>query len=261
MQKRHLDGLFYFKELANTSKKYYIDYLSNFIRIETGCKVLEIGCGEGGNILPLAEIGCDVTGVDRSEKRIEQAKAFFQSLDIKANFIACDFFDLSSKGDKDKYDIILIHDVIEHIYRKDRFFEHVKQFVAKDGIVFWRFPAWQMPFGGHQQIGHSRISSKLPFIHLLPTPIYRFILLLFGETKGCVEELIDVKKCRVSIEKFERLMNTNKYELIDKRFWFINPHYEQKFKLKPRKLNPFIGRIRYLRNFFTTSCFYITKCT
>lgn len=260
MQERHLDRFIYFKELANTSRKYYIDYLNNYYKLEKGCRVLEIGCGEGGNLLPFVEIGCRVTGIDQSKTRIKQAKEFFHSLGVDADFTAHDFFDMTCKSDDDKYHVILIHDVIEHISKKDEFFEHVKQFVAKDGIIFWGFPAWQMPFGGHQQIGYSKISSKLPFIHLLPTPVYRSVLSLFGEKTSCIKELIDIKKCGVSIERFENLMKRNGYVLIDRCLWFINPHYEQKFKLKPKKLNAFISHVKYLRNFFTTSCFYITKC-
>ena len=40
-------------------------------------KVLEVGCGEGGNLLPFAKAGCRVMGVDIDAMRIEQARAFF----------------------------------------------------------------------------------------------------------------------------------------------------------------------------------------
>ena len=56
MQQRHLDRWQYFNELANTSRKYYIDYLKSFLPITSDTKVLEIGCGEGGNLLPFAEL-------------------------------------------------------------------------------------------------------------------------------------------------------------------------------------------------------------
>lgn len=228
----------------------------SFILIMSGS--IEVGCGEGGNILPFAEIGCDVTGIDRSEQRILEANSFYASLNMKGKFFSIDFFDMNRDGDE-KYDIVLVQDVIEHIGRKDEFLKHLKQFVAKDGIIFWRFPAWQMPFGGHQQICRHKYLSKLPFFHLLPEPIYRWLLYSFGEAQSCVNELLDIKKCRVPIEKFERLLKNNKYIKINRCLWFINPHYKQKFNLKPRKLSPVLSPIRYFRNFFTTSCWYITK--
>ena len=61
------------------------------------------------------------------------------------------------------------------------------------------------------------------------------------------------------VEKFEKLAKQTGYDILDKQFWFINPHYEQKFNLKPRKLNALIAKIPYLRNFCTTSAFYLLK--
>lgn len=258
MQKRHSDRQWYFTELANTSREFYISYLSRFAPIR-GKKILEIGCGEGGNLLPFAEAGCEVTGIDRSEERISQARSFFEPFDVKARFLHTDFFDMESAGETDKYDIILVHDVIEHVSCKDRFFGHIKQFTAGGGLVFWAFPAWQMPFGGHQQICRSKVCSALPFIHLLPAPVYRRILTAFGEPESCVDELIDIKRCGLSAEKFERLVKRNGHVMADRCLWLVNPHYKQKFGLTPRKL-PGLLRVRYLRNFFSTSCFYITRC-
>ena len=63
MQERHSDRLRYFTESANTSREFYIDYVRQHYNISYGCNVLEIGCGEGGNLLPFAEIGCNVTGI------------------------------------------------------------------------------------------------------------------------------------------------------------------------------------------------------
>jgi SAM-dependent methyltransferase len=256
MQKRHKNRQQYFTESANTSREYYIDYLSNFTLVSDK-KVLEIGCGEGGNLLPFAEMGCKVTGIDLSTERIEQANRFFESLNVGAEFSAIDFLKMECVNEMDKYDIILVHDVIEHIEQKDRFFNHIKQFLARDGIIFWAFPAWQMPFGGHQQICHSKICSKLPFIHLFPESVYRYILSAFNEPESCINELIEIKRCGISIEKFEKLLKKNEYMLINKRLWLINPHYKQKFGLKPRRLYA-LSRIKYLRNFFVTSCFYVT---
>jgi SAM-dependent methyltransferase len=260
MQERHLDRFRYFTELANTSKEFYIDYVRNFSPLNDGCRVLEVGCGEGGNLLPFAEMGCDVTGVDRSEQKISQAKSFYDSLGCHATFVAMDFFEMSCPDEGEKYEIVLVHDVIEHISQKEAFLKHLKRFVAKNGVVFWRFPAWQMPFGGHQQICRNRFCSKLPFFHLLPVSLYRRLLRSFGEQQACIDELLDIKKCRVSIEQFERLLKIHNYVRIDRCLWLINPHYKQKFNLNPRKLPPLISHIRYFRNFLATSCFYITKC-
>ncbi len=256
MQQRHIDRRIYFNESAKTSRDFYIDYIRKVKNVDSTIKILEIGCGEGGNLLPFAEIGCCVTGIDCSEVKVENAKKFFMQDGLDGRFNTINFFDMNL-SEYEKYDVILIHDVIEHITDKKMFFSHLKQFIAEKGVVFFGFPAWQMPFGGHQQGCRSRVCSKLPFIHILPKPIYKSVLTLFGEDRGCIDELLDIKSCKVSIELFEKLVADNGFNVIDRFFWFINPHYQQKFNLRPRKLYKFITKIRYVRNYFTTSCFYL----
>ena len=72
-------------------------------------------------------------------------------------------------------------------------------------------------------------------------------------------ELLEIKQTRTPIELFEKLLHEYNAELLDRKLWFINPHYEVKFGLKPRKLPAFLGKIPWLRNFFTTSCFYVFR--
>lgn len=255
MQKRHTNRASYFNELANTSRNFYIGYVKRFIPLNPQTRVLEIGCGEGGNLLPFAESGCQVTGIDRSEIRISQAQTFFAAAYYKGDFQAIDFFDFSPQT---RYHLILIHDVIEHIEKKEEFFRRLRPLLAEEGIIFWGFPSWQMPFGGHQQICRNKIVSSLPFIHLLPGTLYRMILKCCRETDSCINELMDIKRCRMTIESFEQLSRRNGHHIADRQLWFINPHYQQKFHLRPRKLFSIPARVKYIRNFFCTSCFYIT---
>ena len=57
MQKRHLDRHLYFTELATTSREFYIDYVNRHFPRTPDNRILEVGCGDGGNLLPFAEIG------------------------------------------------------------------------------------------------------------------------------------------------------------------------------------------------------------
>jgi len=259
MQKRHSDREMYFHDLEVTSKEFYIDYLSSFIRLTPECKILEVGCGEGGNLAPFIELGCKITGVDISECKIDYAQSYF-SQNNSATFVCCDFMQYDApKSEEDKYDIILLHDVIEHIPNKEPFVLHIKKFLKQTGIFFVAFPAWQMPFGGHQQICRSYLCSHLPFIHLLPNPLYKSLLQFCKEQDGTIAELMSVKECRTSIELFHRLYKRCGFSLLNQKLWFINPHYKQKFHLTPRLLPRWMWKIRYIRNFFTTSCWYILK--
>lgn len=257
MQERQINRQKYFEELAHTSEKYYLPYIQQYKKIVPSMRVLEIGCGDGGNLVPFAKRGCAVMGVDLSPSRIEVAKNCFASLELQGDFVAADIFTV--KELERQFDLIICHDVLEHIFDKSQFIENLKKYVKPGGMVFMSFPAWQMPFGGHQQICHSRVLSHLPWIHLLPRAVYRGMLRMAGESDGIVTELMNIKTTRCPIEKFQTLIRKNKMQVMDRHFYFINPHYEIKFNLKPRDLSPLIGNIKWVRNFFATSCFYILK--
>lgn len=256
MQERHINRERYFEEQARTSKKYYIPYIAEIIG-DLPDKVLEVGCGEGGNLLPFAEQGCEIVGVDIATLRIEQARTFFSRKNQKGLFIASDIFLLRDL--RKHFPLILIHDVIEHIEDKSQFLSDMKSYLVSDGILFVAFPAWQMPFGGHQQIAEGRIISHLPFIHLLPDILYRWLMILCGEKEDTIKELLSIKETKCTIEMFRNVVRQAGYRIIDQQLYFINPHYETKFGLSPRKLGKLISSVPYLRNFFSTSCFYILR--
>lgn len=139
MQNRHLDRRSYFNELATTSENYYIPYLEKHIKLRPGMKILEIGCGEGGNLEPFAEKGCEVTGVDIVKERTEQAKTFFAQDGVPGTFICNDASKCSDEFNG-KFDIVLAHDVIEHVPDKLGFLSAARRFLRPGGFAFFRFP-------------------------------------------------------------------------------------------------------------------------
>ena len=263
MQQRHHNRKQYFCELSSTAREFYLDYMKADITLTPDTRVLEIGCGEGGNLLPFAENGCKVTGIDICQKRIEEAQDFFTERHQKGTFICQDFLLAEvPETETDKFDLILIHDVIEHIespYKKD-FMLHIKHFLKQGGIVFFGFPAWHNPFGGHQQISFG-FGSKLPFIHLLPKPLYQALLKLSGANSNNINELMSIRDSRMTVEKFERLVSETNYTICQRTLWLINPHYKQKFHINPRRQWTFFANIPYLRNFYTTSAWYLLRQT
>lgn len=256
MQKRHNDRLLYFSELSKSSEKFLIPYIDSQFSITSQMEILEVGCGEGGNLLPFAQMGGEVCGVDISSQRICQAKSIFADRNISASFIHTDIFQHNFCGRR--FDVIICHDVIEHIAAKTELLIVLKSLLKEHGVIFFAFPPWQMPFGGHQQICRSPIPSHFPYIHLLPGPVYRLFLRLFRESDGCVKELSVIKNTGLSIDAFKKIVRTSGMAIAKETCWMINPYYYHKFSLKPRRL-AVIGRIPYLRNFLTSSYWCILK--
>lgn len=87
MQKRHIDRATYFKELSITSREYFIPYILKWHTVEQNISVLEIGCGEGGNLLPFSLMGCHTVGVDMAIGRIKEANSFFNEAGAKVRLL------------------------------------------------------------------------------------------------------------------------------------------------------------------------------
>lgn len=257
MQDRHIDRTRYFQEQAYTTKKYVIPYLSSHHPIDKNTTVLEIGCGEGGNLQPFLDRGCTITGIDILKHKIEKAKELLRSENSevdKINLIAADIYDVSPES-LGQFDIIMMRDVIEHIPNQEKFMHFIKGFMHSKTIFFLGFPPWLMPLGGHQQICSNRILAALPYYHILPGPIYRKILRWGGEKEPKIEGLMTIKATGITVERFKKIVAKEKYNILDETPYLINPNYKIKFNLKPRKQWKVISSIPYLRDFFT-SCYY-----
>ena len=149
--------------------------------------------------------------------------------------------------------------MIEHIHEQEKIMMRLGEFLAPGGVIFFGFPPWQMPFGGHQQIAKSKIGSKLPYYHLLPMPLFRGFLKLMGEPENIIEALAEIKETGISIERFERISKTAGFTVDRSRFFLINPVYKYKFGLQPRRQIGLINAIPFARNFVTTCAYYILR--
>lgn len=258
MQKRHKNKLQYFEEQGLTTGKFVVPFLADLKKPEAGIDVLEIGCGEAGNLKPFLDLGCKVTGIDISCHRIELAKEFYKDHKNRKNLqlICSDIYDVIPEN---KFDLIIMRDVIEHIPNQEKFMGFAKGFLKDEGKFFLAFPPWQNPFGGHQQLCKSKILSKLPWVHLFPRRIYRIVLHAFGEIHETIDALLEIKDTGISIERFERILKHENYKIDKRVFYFINPNYETKFGLKPRKQIRLISSIPWVRNFFTTAMYYVVS--
>jgi SAM-dependent methyltransferase len=258
MEERHRNRELYFKEQYTTLDTYILPFIEEFKPITKETQVLEIGCGYGGNLLPFLDKGCQVTGVDIREQSIEDAKRLLE-IDKRDNLtlIAADIYD--AKELEGKFDVIFMKDTLEHIPNQEKFIPLMKTFLKDDGVIFQGFPPWCNPFGGHQQMCESRFLSKLPWFHLTPRFMFKGIMKLFGEKDITIQGLLtDVYDTRISIQRFKRICRKNGLKIVKQDLYFINPNYEVKFKLKPRKVLP-VFNIPVLRDFYTTTGYYILK--
>ncbi|MBK9270884.1 MAG: class I SAM-dependent methyltransferase [Saprospiraceae bacterium] len=255
MQDRHADREQYFREQGITTEKFVIPYIEQIKKISDDSKILEVGCGEGGNLLPFLNKGCLVTGIDISAEQIRLAQKYFQDHPQRnrLNLISSDIYEVKP-SDLPAFDIIFLRDVIEHIPDQARFMKYIQQFMAPDAVLFFGFPPWRMPFGGHQQVCRSKYLSKLPYFHLLPNFLYMGLCKFFGESKALMDALLEVKETGISIRRFHQCIHHAQFQILKESHYFINPNYETKFGLKPRLLKSWL-RIPWLSDFYTTAVY------
>lgn len=82
------------------------------------CKTLEIGCGEGRDLIYLAKQGFDVLGIDLSKKAINYVKKNLKKAGVLAKFISMDLRELEKLNEK--FDFVLEYAVMHHIRFEDR---------------------------------------------------------------------------------------------------------------------------------------------
>lgn len=249
----------YFEVQYLNSKSSIIPFVKDYVDLMEGTRVMEIGSAEGGVLKAFVEVGCQCLGVELSEGRVKLAKEFQQeAIDAgKINFIARDIHDFDADEVDGKFDLIILKDVIEHIHDQEKFMAEVEKFLKSDGKIFFGFPAWRMPYGGHQQICKSKIGAKLPYYHILPKFMYWGMLKMFGEKQTVIDSLLEIKDTRISTTRFERLCRNNKFKTLKRTKYFVAPIYEYKFGYKTKKLWGWVGAIPWFNDFFTFQSYYL----
>jgi SAM-dependent methyltransferase len=252
------DGVRYDQQVEN-SKEYVLPFIEKTKPVKAGMKVLEIGCGEGGVLAPFIELGCICIGVDLDEPRIALANNFFakEVSEGKVQFLYKNVYDDDFLQQyRNAFDLIILKDTIEHIPEQEKFIPYLKNLLAERGQVFFGFPPWYMPFGGHQQVCQSKIASKLPYYHILPRGIYKSLLKMMGEDDRTITALMEVYDTRITIERFEKIVNKSGFNVKNKQHYLFNPIYRYKFGVQPRKQWGPITMIPFFRNFVTTCVYY-----
>ena len=95
--------------------------------------ILDIGCGGGLLCEPLRRLGATVTGIDASKNNIQAAKLHAKEMNLNINYINCSPEKLNFKN---KFDVILNMEVVEHVSNVDLFIQNCSRLIKKNGIMF-----------------------------------------------------------------------------------------------------------------------------
>ena len=261
MSKLFSDKPKYFNIQYVNSKNSIIPFINDIYTPKPGDRILEIGSAEGGVLKAFTELRCVCTGIELADYRVDLANDFMAE-EVKSGlveFICEDIYDIDPNALEKKYDLIILKDVIEHIHDQKKFMNRVGEFLDDNGIIFFGFPSWKMPYGGHQQCAHSKVMAKMPYYHLLPKFLYKFLLKSFGESDAIVEGLLEIKDTGISTKRFEKICGQTNFKIVKSIKYFIAPIYEYKFGYKTKVLPKWIASIPFFNDFFTFQSYYVVR--
>ena len=120
--------------------EYILEEISKHFKLDRDKKlllknleILDIGCGGGLISEPMARLGGSITGIDASEKNIKVA-----SLHSKENNLKITYLNKSPEqlDEKEKFDIILNLEIVEHVDNLDLYLKSCYKLLKKNGLMF-----------------------------------------------------------------------------------------------------------------------------
>jgi 2-polyprenyl-3-methyl-5-hydroxy-6-metoxy-1,4-benzoquinol methylase len=164
-----------------TINDYTYGHIIKMIRgyVSQQMKVLDLGCGTGALDFYLASNGSSVYGIDISDRAITSCKENAQAFDLnkKCQFKATTLEDFKTK---DKFDLVLCIEVIEHIEKDSAAIKKISTLLKPGGILILSTPSLNAPLYKigflnefDKRVGHLRRYSNQSLQKLISTNGFR----------------------------------------------------------------------------------------
>ena len=109
---------------------YILDQINN--RDIKNLKILDVGCGGGIICEPLARLGAKVTGIDFAPNNIKAAKIHSKKNKLRIKYV---YNDIEKSNLDEKFDIILMFEVLEHLDNWKKTIKNIKKNLNKNGLI------------------------------------------------------------------------------------------------------------------------------
>ena len=107
-------------------------------------RILDLGCGTGGHLIPLAKRGYELVGIDKSEHMVQIAQKKIQEHGLNAKVYVADILDFSFNMEFDA--CICMFAVINYIVETDdliKAFRNIRRHLKRDALFI--FDTWYGP--------------------------------------------------------------------------------------------------------------------
>lgn len=191
--------------VGNSAKLYCLKWIENFVRDKSDAKILDLGCGDALNFVPLLKLYPNICyfGIEPDKKSFDEAKKNLNGLN--AEILNINAYNLKNKL-SEKFDILTSFSVLEHILKRLEYLEAAKKFLKDDGHFLINYDS------GHFTSGQEKLKNAL-------CPIFA----LFGIEK--------YYQSFVSECDFRNMIDKVGFKIIDEKFF--NTNLKTVFKIIP----------------------------
>lgn len=252
-----LPGLSYFEYQRVVCRDVVIPWLEKHLQLD-GLQVGDFGAHHGGMVDALRESGLvgGAVGLELSEEVVASSPLV---QDERFRLEVADLLALEAKTFA--FDLVLLHDVLEHIPDYEAALDGVRRSLASGGRVFISFPPYYSAFGGHQQYALGR-ARWAPFVHLLPASLF-LRLARPGEqeymtAEGALEDMLSVRRTKLTLGAAERAFASRGFEIAARQLFLVRPEYTVRYGLKARDAGV-LGRLPAARELVVNGAFYLLR--
>jgi len=242
----------YWQYEYDVATKYMIPLLEQWGIALSGANVLDVGCGEGGGLCAMHDAGADCAGFDIDKPRVDAATLL--KGERKIPLTTGNLYEATLPFHDRQFDIVILHDVFEHLDRKDEVLQKLFGYMKPDGRLLITFPPYYSAYGAHQQLLRAPF-MKIPFFHLIPFSLSLILPRVKGEEPYFVEEVQKLGRLKMGMRKFERIIARGGMDIVGKQAYVIGPNHIR-FGLKPIPAGP-IANVPVISEIVCTGVVYL----
>jgi len=212
----------YWQYEYDVAAKYMIPLLQHWGLSSHGVSMIDVGCGEGGGVCAMHDSGMQCVGFDLEQHRVDMARALQGERIIQWDL--GNLYSTTLPFSDRHYDLVVLHDVFEHLEQKQEVLEKLKGYMKPEGRLMITFPPYYSAFGAHQQLCRSPF-MRLPFAHLVPFLVSHLLPRLRGEIPDFVAEVQKLARLRMGMRMFERIAREGGWRILHKKGYLISPNH------------------------------------
>ncbi len=248
-------GLSYFDYQVEVTRLAVIPWLARRTLLD-GVRIGDFGAHQGGALHAFREDGRagGGVGVELNESLV-RTSPFVP--DGRFRLAAGDL--LSLDPDLGDFDLVLLHDVLEHVVEVERVVEAAAARLRPGGGMFVVFPPYGSAFGGHQHTA-AGWARAAPFLHFLPAPLF-FRLARPGANEymaaaDALDDMRSVRSTRLTLARAERAFAQAGLRIADRELFLVRPEHSLRYGLLTRGAGA-LGWIPGLRELAVSGAHYL----